>query len=94
VNHKWNSGNNRSFFGLRARFLRVKIAEFGIGRWGEQIDIFLLDMSGLQITSIGYALFVLYGIASHHWSYVVFNLLYLPFSIFRGKNSEEENEMS
>jgi hypothetical protein len=27
--------------------LRVKIAEFGIGRWREQIDIFFLDMSGI-----------------------------------------------
>ena len=33
--------------GLRARFLRVKIAEFEIGRWREQIDIFFLDMSGI-----------------------------------------------
>jgi hypothetical protein len=49
---------------------------------------------GLKITSIGYALFVLYGIASQHWAFVLFNLLYLLFSIFRRKNSEEKNAMT
>jgi len=47
LNHKRNSGKKQVFFGLRTRFLRVKIAEFEIGRWREQIDIFFLDMSGI-----------------------------------------------
>jgi hypothetical protein len=47
VNHKWDSGNNRSFGGLELDFFQVKMAEFGNGRWGEQIDNLFMDMSGI-----------------------------------------------
>jgi hypothetical protein len=50
--------------------------------------------AGLKITSIGYAFFVLYGLACQHWAFVIFNLLYLLFAIFRGKGSEVKKEMA
>ena len=41
---------------------------------------------GLKVTWSGYAFFFLYGIASQQWSFVVFNLLYLLFSVFGSEN--------
>jgi hypothetical protein len=38
---------------------------------------------GLKVISLGYALFLLYGIASQQWAFVVFNSLYLAFSAFK-----------
>ena len=46
---------------------------------------------GLKFTCSGYALFFLYGIASQQWGFVVFNLLYLLFSVFKDKHLEVNN---
>ena len=46
--------------------------------------------AGLKVTSLGYALFFLYGMASQQWGFVVFNSLYLLFSIFQDAHTGGE----